>query len=163
MNSYIIPIIMIVADIFAIPIGLKLLMKKYAENPKKLRTMILVFISVLLITDAVSIGVSVTKGMRFDREANVYMQGEDVVYYSRSGDQFTVKEINAQQYFVNSEESRMMLAQRVYVDRDGYIVLDTHNTFTQNADGSYSDADGNVYYPALSVKWNRKGEMQLAE
>lgn len=163
MNQFIIPIIMIVADIFAIPIVIKLLMKKYSENPGKLRTMIIVFISVIVITDAVSIGVSVTRGIKFDREAVLYTQGEDVVYYDRDGDKYTLKEINSKQYFVNSQESRMMFAQRVYVDMDGYIVLDAGNTFKPESDGSYSDSDGNKYYPALEVKWNSKGEMQLCE
>lgn len=159
MKDYLMPIILIIADIIAIPVVIKMLMKKYSENKKKMKAMIVAFVAVLLIVDAVAIGVPLLSGISYDRDAKMYMSAEDVVYYSESGDKFTLQTVNGKQYFINEQETRMMLADRVYADEDGYITLDVKKSFTPNGDGSYSDKDGKKYYPAINVEWNSNGEM----
>ncbi|MBP3939407.1 MAG: hypothetical protein IK955_08355 [Clostridia bacterium] len=159
MNPYIIIGVMVVIDLITLPIIIKKILKKDGKN-KGIK--IAVLIAAFVIVEAVCSFFCIESNVFFDREGNQYKSAESIVYYDREGVSYTLRETGmARKHFVSTDGRIMRIAERAYVDKDGYLVFDLKNEFkSAEKEGVYKDADGNEYYKAEDVSWKRNGEIQ---
>lgn len=160
MNPYIIIGVMVVIDLITLPIIIKKILKKDGKN-KGIK--IAVLVAAFVIVEAVCSFFCIESNVFYDREGNQYKSAESIVYYDREGVSYTLRETGmARKHFVSTDGRIMRIAERTYIDKDGYLVFDLENEFKKSGeDGIYKDADGNEYYKAEEVKWKRNGEIKL--
>lgn len=160
MNPYIIIAVMIVIDIITIPFAIKSILKKDIRHKG---IILAVFLAVFIVIEVAFSIFYIDSHNFYDREGNTYTSQESVVYYDRDGNEFVLyKHIKQDRWhFVTKDGKRMLIAERVYLDMDGYLVFDSADTFTQtDRKYVYTDKDGNEYFRADEITWNKKGEMQ---
>lgn len=159
MNPYIIIAVMIVIDIITIPFAIKSILKK---DIKHKGIILAVFLAVFIVIEAAFSIFYIDSHNFYDREGNTYTSQESVLYYDKDGTGFVLQQTKADRWhFISEDGRRMLLAERMYLDMDGYLVFDSTNTFTQtDRKYVYTDKDGNEYFRADEITWNKKGEMQ---
>lgn len=160
MNPYIIIGIMIVIDLISIPFVIRSIMKK---NIRKKGAVIAAFLAVFIVIEAAFSFFYISSNQFYDREGNVYQSQEDVLYYDRGGNEYILRQTKVDRWhFISKDSKYMYISERVYVDMDGYIVYDKENEF-EKTDRKYvfKDSQGNEYFRAEEIKFNRKGEMKL--
>ncbi len=162
MNPYIVIGIVIAVDLVTLPIIIKKMLKKEGKHKGlKIAALVAVFVAV----EAVFSFLYVESKMFYDREGNQYQSAESVVYYDRDGTEYLLCETKADRmHFVSRDGKFMRIAERTYIDKEGYLVFDIRNEFKKTENGNvYTDDEGNEYYKAESIEWNRKGEAQFKE
>lgn len=160
MNPYIIVAVMLIVDVISIPFIIKSILKK---DIKKKGVVIAIFLAAFVAIEAAFSVFYITSNQFYDREGNTYTAQENVLYYDRSGNEFILHETKADRYhFISTDSKIMYIADRVYLDMDGYIVYDKENEFKQtDREYVYTDSDGNEYFRADEMKWNHKGEIKV--
>ena len=125
MNPYIIIGVMVVIDLITLPIIIKKILKKDGKN-KGIK--IAVLIAAFVIVEAVCSFFCIESNVFYDREGNQYKSAESIVYYDREGVSYTLRETGmARKHFVSTDGRIMRIAERAYVDKDGYLVFDLKN------------------------------------
>lgn len=162
MNPYIIIAVMIVIDIITIPFAIKSILKKDIRHKG---IILAVFLAVFIVIEVAFSIFYIDSHNFYDREGNTYTSQESVLYYDKDGTGFVLQQTKADcWHFISEDGRRMLLAERMYLDMDGYLVFDSTNTFTQtDRKYVYTDKDGNEYFRADEITWNKKGEMQLKQ
>lgn len=160
MNPYIVVAVMLVVDVISIPFIIKSILKK---DIKKKGLAITAFLAVFIAIEAAFSVFYINANQFYDREGNTYTAAENVLYYDRSGNEFILHETKVDRYhFISTNSKIMYIAERVYIDTDGYIVYDKENEFKQtDREYVYTDSDGNEYFRAEEIKWNHKGELKV--
>ena len=160
MNPYVVIGVMIAIDLITLPFIIRKMLRKEGKN-KGLKIAIL--IAVFVIIEAITSFYYIEANMFYDREGNQYKSAESVVYYDEQGTNYLLCETGlAKKHFVSTNGKIMRIAERSYIDKDGYLVFDIKNEFKESAeDGVYIDAEGNKYYKAEEVEWKRNGEIKL--
>ncbi len=162
MNPYIIIGVMVAIDLITLPFIIKKILKKDGKNKGiKIAVLVAVFVAV----EAVCSFFCIESTVLYDREGNKYKSAESVVYYDEQGTSYTLRETGmARKHFISTDGRIMRIAERAYIDKEGYLVFDLKNEFKDTGkDGIYSDADGNEYYKAEDVQWKRNGDIVLVE
>lgn len=159
MNPYIVVAVMIVIDLITIPFAIKSILKK---NIKKKGVVIAAFLTVFIVIEAGFSMFYINSNNFYDREGNTYTSQENVVYYDREGTQYILHETKQDRWhFISKDSKHMYIAERMYLDMDGYMVFDRDDTFVQSdRQYVYIDGEGNEYFRADEMVWNRKGEMK---
>ena len=160
MNPYIVIAVMLVIDIVTIPLAIKSILKKDIKHKGIILT---AFFAVFLAVEIAFSFLYIDSHNFYDREGNTYTSQEDVLYYDKDGTEFILYHHIKQDrwHFISKDGKNMYIAERVYLDMDGYLVFDRENTFEQtDRQYVYSDSDGNEYFRADEITWNRKGEMK---
>lgn len=155
-NPYSLLGIMVVADVIGLAVFSAIMLKK--ENKNSAVKKILVVLAIVLAVDgAYSVYVFRTNTF-YDRNCEKYTSMQSVVYYNKSGKAYKLED----KYFKSIDGTDMFLADRAYVDSDGFLVYDRakkiHKT---DLECFYADDDGNKYYKATEVKWNSSGEVGI--
>lgn len=160
MNPYIIVAVMIVIDIVSIPFFIKSVLKKDIKNKG---AVISLFLAVFIAVEVAFSVFYINTNQFYDREGNVYTSQEDVIYYDRDLKEYTLNQTKIDRWhFISTDGRYMHIADRVYVDKDGYIVFDQLNEFKKSdREFVYLDPEGNEYYRADEIKWNNKGEFKI--
>ena len=161
MNPYVIIGIMIVIDLVTLPLIIRKMLKKEGKNKG---VKIAALVAVFVIVEAVTSYFYIESTMFYDREGNQYKTAESVVYYDEQGPGYLLCETGTlrRKHFVSTDGKIMRIAERAYVDKDGYLVFDIKDEFKESAEkGVFTDDEGNKYYKAEAVEWNRKGEITL--
>lgn len=159
MNPYIVIAIMVVIDIVTIPFAIKSILKK---NIKHKGIILAVFLSVFIIAEIAFSALYIDSHNFYDREGNTYTSQENVVYYDKDGNEFLLSQTKIDRWhFISKDGKRMLIAERVYLDMDGYLVFDSSDTFTQtDRKYVYTDKEGNEYFRADEITWSKNGEMK---
>lgn len=161
MNPYVVIGVMIAIDLITLPLIIRKMLKKEGRYKGiKIAVLIAAFIAI----EAVCSFFYIESSMFYDREGNQYKTAESVVYYDEQGTSYLLCETGTvrRKHFVSTDGRIMRIAERTYIDKDGYLVFDLENEFKKSGeDGVYKDADGNEYYKAEEVKWKRNGEIKL--
>ena len=160
MNPYIIVAVMIVIDIVSIPFVIKSILKK---DMKRKGAVIALFLTVFIAVEAAVSVFYIRSNQFYDREGNTYTSQESVLYYDRDGTEYILHQTKADRWhFISKDGKRMITSERVYVDSEGYIVLDEKNEFKKSdREYVYTDADGNEYYRAQEIKWTHNGGLKV--
>ena len=163
MNPYIVIAIMLVIDIITLPLIIKKMITKETDKKGlKITALIAAFVAVEVIFSVIFIDSAEDKTY-YDRLGNSYSSSESVIYYDREGNEYLLcQTADKKMYFICG---RMMNdAEDAYVDKNGYIVFDYKECFTDTgSDGIYKDDKSNEYYKADEVRWNKKGEILQAD
>ncbi|MBR6531080.1 MAG: hypothetical protein IKT61_01095 [Clostridia bacterium] len=162
MNPYIIVAVMIVIDVVSIPFFIRAFLKKDIKNKG---IVLAVFLAVFIAVEAAFSVFYINANQFYDREGNAYTSQEDVIYYDRVGNEYILYPTKVDRWhFVSTDSKYMYIAERVYIDMDGYIVYDKENNFLKtDLKYVYTDAEGNEYYRADEIRFNHKGEMKLKD
>ncbi len=161
-NPYIIVGIIIAIDIISIPFFIKSMLKK------KIKRKGAVIASVLVAFIAVETAFSffyIDSKQFYDREGNTYLSAAEVVYYDREGNKFLLdKSSGKYSHFVSVDGKRTLISERVYLDKDGYIVFDRDEELRRSdREYVYLDNEGNEYFLAEQMQWGRGGKIELAD
>ena len=160
MNPYIIVAVMIVIDIISIPFIIRSILRK---NIRKKGIAIAVFLTVFIVVEAAFSAFYINVNQFYDREGNIYTSAEDVLYYDRDGREYILYPTKAdRRHFISTDSRYMYIAERVYVDKDGYIVYDRENKIRETElKYVYADDEGNEYYRADEIRFDSKGSIRL--
>lgn len=159
MNPYVVIGIMIVVDLITLPFIIRKMLKKEGKHKGlKITILIVAFVAI----EAVCSFFYIDSNMFYDREGNQYTSYESVVYYDRDGREYLLCETAlGSKQFITRDGKITRIAERTYVDKDGYLVFDLQNRFVKtNKEGVYTDSDSNEYIKAEKAEWNRNGEMK---
>ncbi|MBQ5592840.1 MAG: hypothetical protein IIU80_07830 [Clostridia bacterium] len=160
MNPYIIVAVMLVIDLVSIPFFIRSMLKKNIRNKGAAITLLLVaFIAV----EAAFSVFYINANRFYDREGNIYTSAEDVIYHDREGNEYTLYPTKADHWhFISTDSRYTYIAERVYVDKDGYIVYDRENKIKEtDLKYVYADDEGNEYYRADEIRFDSKGSIRL--
>lgn len=160
MNPYIVIAIMVIVDIITLPVVIKGILKK---DMKHKGIILALFLAVFIAVEAVFSVLYIDSHNFYDREGNVYTSQEEVLYYDKDGTEFVLYHHIKQDrwHFISKDGKNMYIAERVYLDEDGYLVYDRDNAFSQtDRKYIYTDESGNEYFRADEITWNRRGEMK---
>ncbi len=161
-NPYIIVGIIIAVDIISIPFFIKSILKK---DIKRKGAVIALVLAAFIALEAFCSFLYVTSNQFYDRNGNTYTDIQSVIYYTREGDEFKLEENSLKyKHFVSTDGKQMYIAERVYIDMDGFIVYDRKNEFERSdREYVYLDSDGNEYFLAEYMKWDYKGNIKLKD
>ena len=104
--------------------------------------------------------------IQYDRNGDAYFFNQKVKYFDKEGTTYVLSE--NRDYFVNAQTGKKFVYYFCFVDKDGYLVCFNPETFSddyfeepyyQNIGFCYSDSQGNLYYKASEVRWDREGVM----
>lgn len=160
MNPYIVIAVIVIIDIISIPFAIKSILKK---NIKHKGIILALFLAVFIAVEAIFSVLYIDSHNFYDREGNTYTSQEDVVYYDKDCKEFILYHQIKQDrwHFISKDGKNMYTAERMYLDTDGYLVYDRDNTFKQTElKYIYKDANGNEYFRADEMTWNKRGEMK---
>ncbi len=158
MNPYVVIGIMIAVDLITLPFIIRKMLKKEGRHKGlKITILIVAFIAI----EAVCSFFYIDSNLFYDREGNQYTSTESVVYYDRDGKEYLLCETAlGSKQFMTRDGKITRIADRTYVDKDGYLVFDLQNNFVKtDEEDVYTDADLNEYIKAEKAEWNRKGEI----
>jgi uncharacterized protein YcfL len=95
----------------------------------------------------------------YDKKGNEYSSMYDVVYYDRHGNEYVYQKDGDDVYFLSSDGEKLDYS-KCFVNTKGVFIYDENDTLTMSDNYmSATDDDGNIYYPASSVKWTQDGEL----
>lgn len=162
-NPYVYIAVLIFIDIISIPLVVKKLLSGKSDR-KRTAVKIISAAAVFIAADCICIAFILGNSFSYDRTGERYKYNESVVYYTSEGGRFTLKGKGDDARFENANGTESYLAERVYVDDDGFLYFDVKNELAgRGQDGTYTDAEGKKYYRADSVEWNRYGDLSLKE
>lgn len=102
----------------------------------------------------------------YDRLGNAYNESEDVLYYDAHGNVYTYE---ADEFAFESANDVEHYEDYCYVDADGYFYIDVvaeesdsgmRETISYDENtGYYADKDGNTYYLAYEISWDKDGNL----
>lgn len=104
--------------------------------------------------------------IQYDRNGDVYFFNQRVKYFDKDGTAYVLSE--NRDCFVNTQTGEEFVCYSCFVDKDGYLLCFNPESFFddyfeepyyQGIGFCYSDAQGNLYYKASAVRWDRKGVM----
>lgn len=103
----------------------------------------------------------------FDLNGNAYRNAEDIPYYTKNGDRyrFEITEKNGSDlYMLIGPGGAEYESAFGYIDKDGYLVIDTENEFRKGREPDreitrYHDPDGNEYIKCLEANWDKDGKL----
>ncbi len=160
MNPYVIIGIVIAVDIISVPFFIKSILKK---NIKKKGAVIALSLAAFIAVEAIFSFAYIDSKQFYDREGNAYTELAAVIYYDRDGREYRLQEANGYAYFISTDGRQTYIAERVYLDKDGYIVFDREKEFKRtDREYVYLDSDGNEYFLATDMKWSRNGQIKLS-
>lgn len=103
----------------------------------------------------------------FDKKGNTYADEWDVLYYDENENTYLYTIENSYAYFKNTKTGEKYPSYNCYVTTYGFLYYDSEekihskiNMFADDFDSqyaSYTDDEGNRYYPADSVSWDDEG------
>lgn len=137
---------------------------KRTSKGKRLKKIVLATVC-LVAVDLVMSFFIISSNTFYDRNGEKYRKLDEIKYYSDDGTAYhkTTDEM-LRTYLVSEDETQMYLAERVYIDEDGFIVYDRRKEFKkENLEYVYFDTDGNKYYALDSVQWNKNGQIKLVQ
>ena len=160
MNPYIIVAVMLVVDIISLPFIIRSMLRK---NIRKKGAAIALLLAAFIAVEAAFSVFYIRTNQFYDREGNVYLSQEDVLYYDRNGKEYILHQTKADRmHFISTDSRTMYISERVYTDMDGYIVYDKENKFSPtDRKYVYTDVDGNEYYRADEIRFDHNGDMRL--
>ena len=148
------------ADILGI-IGIVIYtLRKYGKG-KRLKKLIITVVC-LAAADAVISFLILSSATLYDRNGTSYFEAESVRYYDENQNVYhLITDENLKEYLISENGTSMFLAERVYIDKDGYIVYDRFDEFKQEKEFIFTNGDGNEYYPIKAVKWYKNGQIAI--
>ncbi len=162
MNPYVIIAIVIAIDVISIPFFIKSILKK---NIKRKGAVIALSLAAFIAVEAVFSFAYIDSKQFYDREGNAYTEASAVIYYDREGKEYHLSETShGYTHFISTDGKQMYISERVYLDGEGYIVYDREDKFKRtDREYVYLDSEGNEYFLAEQMKWNRNGKIDLAD
>ncbi|MCM1365386.1 MAG: hypothetical protein NC122_06605 [Faecalibacterium sp.] len=91
----------------------------------------------------------------YDMKGNAYSDPDEVALYNKDGVKFVFS--NATEMYQGTDGTSIN-AFNAYVDETGYIISLDYDELYAGVNG-YVDEDGNKYYDAMSVSWDKDGKM----
>ena len=160
-NPYVYIAVLILIDIILIPLTVKKLLSGKSGKKKKAAS-IVAAAAVFIVIDCICAAFIIGNSFSYDRTGKRYDYNEPVIYYTSEGGKFTLNGTGDGARFANANGTESYLAERVYVDDDGFLYFDVKNELAgTKKDGTFTDADGKKYYRADAVEWNKYGDMSL--
>lgn len=101
---------------------------------------------------------------KYDRFAKAYVH-DYIPYYDSYGNKYmySYDGITCVGSYINLDTGKSFDSEYTYVDKNGYLVYDVNHSFVEleniNSVKIFKDFDGNLYYKATSVTWNKNGEL----
>lgn len=104
--------------------------------------------------------------IQYDRNGDMYFFNQKLKYFDKEGAAYVLSE--NRDYFVNTQTDEKFVYYSCFVDKDGYLICFNPETFFDNhfeepyyqdIGFCYSDSQGNLYYKASEVCWDRDGVM----
>lgn len=162
-NPYALITALSVVDVFGL-IGFVIFTLKNTPKGDRLKKILIVCVCFIAI-DAVISSFLLTKNTYYDRNGNKYTNAEEVCYYDSDGTVYRLETDEKQRHYLVSEDGKSMFtANRTYVDKDGYIVYDRANSYTDEDNNKvFTDSDGNEYFSIYEIKWDKNGRIILKE
>ena len=161
-NPYVAVAVIGILDVFGI-IGFIIYTIKKPEQKKKLKK-IGIAIACFVLADAVISFFIISSNTVYDRNGNRYVEKEKLAYYDKSENVYHIEKNDSSEAYMRSENGlNTFIAERVYIDRDGYIVYDRFNEFIQKNDFVFTDSNSNEYYLLSAVKWDRHGNLVISK
>jgi hypothetical protein len=114
------------------------------------------------VSGAVDLLDSVSDTEYYDMKSNQYDDYYDVIYYDIDLNEYKydVDEDTYDGYFVNQSTNEKLLADKCYIDEQGYLFYDENDELVASDDyTTFTDSQGNTYYFATDVYWNSSGDM----
>lgn len=160
MNPYIVIVLTALVDLIALPVVIKSIIKGRAKRKGLTAAAV---VSALIAADVLFSFLYLNVNMYYDSKGNSYTEADQVMYYDRGSKTYSLETDKfGTGHFISSDGTRTMLADRVYVDTDGYIVFDAANSFKKSDKKYvYTDGKGGEYYRPEEIKWNSKGEIKV--
>ena len=160
MNPYVIVAVVIAADLISLPFIIRWIINKNSKTNKRVKWIsAAVLISVVI--DVVFSYAIISSSYSYDRTGKRYSYNETITYYTSDGKEFYYEESTRDRsHYVSKDGTEIYIADRVYVDKDGYLYYDKNNELTSNEGNDvYVDKDGNKYYRADKIEWNKNGDI----
>lgn len=103
----------------------------------------------------------------YDRNGDSYPEKSKVKYFDRDGNVYYFN-MDQQSYlptFINEKTGESIDAFFCYISEDGYLVFDKENKISRDKDttDTYRDEEGNIYYDAFTVEWDKDGNLIKTE
>ncbi|MCQ2485147.1 MAG: hypothetical protein MJ168_07415 [Clostridia bacterium] len=148
-----------VVDVFGL-IGFILFTIKNTPKGDRLKKILIVSVCFIAI-DAVITSFLLTKNTYYDRNGDRYSKAEEVCYYDADGTSYRLFTDEKQRsHLISGDGRQMFTADRVYIDKDGYIVYDRTNSFKEEDNHKmFTDSDGNEYFSIYRIKWDKNGKI----
>lgn len=95
----------------------------------------------------------------FDKNGKEYTSMYDVVYYDRHNNEYLYQKDGDDVYFLSSDGEKLDF-QKCFVNVNSVFIYDSEGKITMAENYmSATDENGNVYYPASTVRWTEDGEL----
>ena len=150
-----------VCDVIGILAFIIYTVKKQTET-KKLKKIIPVIAGLVLI-DILFSFLIISSNSVYDRNGKRYFSSDEITYYDIKGKSYHIsRDDELRSHLVSDDGIQMYIADRVYIDKDGYIVYDRTNTFKKkDKEYVYYDSEGNEYFSIADIKWKKNGEIKI--
>ncbi|MFR5875151.1 MAG: hypothetical protein ACLUFN_01535 [Eubacterium sp.] len=95
----------------------------------------------------------------YDKKGNKYSSVYEIVYYDRHSNEYLYQKDGDDVYFLSSDGKKLDI-EKCFVNSRGIFMYDSKGELTMAENYmSATDKDGNVYYPASTVRWTEDGEL----
>ncbi len=107
-------------------------------------------------------------GAYFDKNGLYYDEAEQIAYYTSDGTRYyfyrkTIEDPthtvgNTYEYYLTDRDTKFVKADLCFIDKDGYLVIDSHGMIKYDDDSkAFKDSGGNIYHKALETSWDEDG------
>lgn len=158
-NPYVVPAILVIADLISIPLITIGICRKHQKGQRIKR--IVAVIAVIVIIDGGYAVSQLGKNSYYDIKGIKHSDPTQIVYYDKDGNKYTYENGNYGELFKNENGTHAFTAENAYIDKDGYLVIITEKLEEDVNTNTFKDKDGNQYYHATDVSWNKSGKMKI--
>lgn len=95
----------------------------------------------------------------YDKYGNKYTSVYEIIYYDRHNNEYRYHKEGDDVYFLSSDGEKLDY-EKCFVNARGTFFFDSENKLTMAENYmSATDDEGNVYFPASTVRWTEDGEL----